>query len=185
MNFKEQAMKKKDYIIILALILTFMATSCSLGQKSIDVLLNSEEDQIVHDNFMKLLKAVKDKDKDGIKKMFAKNIVRKVDDFESEINKFIEYYDQSKLKSYDDWGALSSDGEFDKGESKIIVKSTYDIVTDKNKFRIAIKECIQDTSVSGNVGIHSLYIIKKEEDNDPEYAYWGDGEDTPGINIEK
>lgn len=41
----------------------------------------------------------------------------------------------------------------------------------------------QDTANIDNLGIHSLYIIKSEEDTDISFAYWGDGKDTPGINI--
>ena len=56
-------------------------------------------------------------------------------------------------------------------------------MTDKQTYRIAIQDCVIDETNSANVGIWSLYIIKMEDDTDPSFAYWGDGKNTPGINI--
>ena len=35
------------------------------------------------------------------------------------------------------------------------------------------------------MGIKSLYVIRFEDDTDPQMAYRGDGKNTPGVNINK
>ena len=58
------------------------------------------------------------------------------------------------------------------------------VETTAGKFHIAILECVTDDFDEENVGVTSIYIIKAENwQND--HVYRGDGNWTPGINIEK
>ena len=51
--------------------------------------------------------------------------------------------------------------------------------------RFAMEFMLQDTADADNVGIRSLYVIRLADDPNPQRAYRGDGENTPGININK
>ena len=53
------------------------------------------------------------------------------------------------------------------------------------QYRFAMEFMLQDTADADNVGIRSLYVIRLADDPNPQRAYRGDGENTPGININK
>ena len=63
--------------------------------------------------------------------------------------------------------------------------ATYDVETTQDQYRFAMEFMLQDTADADNVGIRSLYVIRLADDPNPQRAYRGDGEDTPGINIHK
>ena len=51
-----------------------------------------------------------------------------------------------------------------------------------NRYGLAIRWCVEDTTDAGNVGIWSLYITEYHDDIH-DNPYWGDGMWTNGINI--
>lgn len=177
--------KKKRLITVLSLVLMLNITGCSLEERSIDILLENKEDDIAHETLEKLLEAMKNKNKETITNMFASSVLKEMDNPEEQIVQLIKFYDGRILKSYDDGGGIASGGEFDKGESKIEINSSYDIVTDKDDLVVGITEFVEDTENPSNIGIHYLYIRKKRKDENRGYVYWGDDEEAIGIYIGK
>lgn len=133
----------------------------------------------------KVLEAIKNKDKIAFKALFSPKAIAKTEDFDQSIIDLFDYF-QGDFVSYNDWGGpatfrgINDDGT---GRNWKSIESSYDVETSKQRYRFAIQDFIQDTADTDNVGIHSLYIIKTEDDTDINFAYWGDGKDTPGIHI--
>ena len=133
----------------------------------------------------KILVAIKKKDNDALKAMFSKKAVAESKDIDQSIVELFDFF-QGEFVSYNDWsgpmaeGGINDDGT---GRNWKELYSSYDVDTSKQKYRFAIQDVVQDTADEDNVGIHSLYIIKMEDDTDPQFGYRGDGKDTPGINF--
>lgn len=106
---------------------------------------------------------------------------------EEAVRALFDYY-QGEMISYDDWGGANlAGGMNDDGTGRrwTALYSTYDVETTRDKYRFAMEFMLQDTADADNVGIRSLYVIRLADDPEPQHAYRGDGEDTPGINIYK
>jgi hypothetical protein len=179
-------MKKSSLFgVIIVLTITLLLSSCSLGGLNLWSGFNDNDQEIAKTRMDYLLEALDNKDKDGLKAMFSKNAIDQVENFDQSITDLFDYY-EGDFVSYDNWGGpvteegINSDGT---GRKWKRLDSTCDVKTSNGEYRFAIIEFVQDTADADNVGVWSLYIIKMEDDNDPEYAYWGDGKDTPGINI--
>lgn len=174
---------KKISSLLIALL--FLLTSCS-PRSSLEKLSFFKDDaQISNDSFETIIKAIQNQDENLLKSLFSKKAIMEADDFEKSVTDLFDFY-QGEMISYDDFGAQSINTGINDGEFGFIwksIQSTYMVKTDEQIYRIAIKEFVQDTSDIDNVGIYSLYIIK-EENSDPEFAYWGDGKWSPGIIID-
>jgi hypothetical protein len=132
-----------------------------------------------------VLEAIKNKDSDALKAMFSKNAIVRAENFDQNITDLFGYY-QGDFVSYNDWGGPGAQGginEDGSGRDWKLLESTYDVKTTSGEYRFAIYEFVQDTADPDNVGVWSVYVIKMEDDSYPEYAYWGDGKETPGINV--
>jgi len=146
------------------------------------ILLDNDRD-IANAKMDTVLEAIKNKDKDALKAMFSKKAISQAGNFDESINQLFEFF-QGDFISYNDWGGPGAYEDRNYGDIQKELDSTYDVTTSKQKYRFAIKEFTADTVNPDNVGIWSLYIIKME-DTDPQFAYLGDGKDTPGINFNK
>jgi len=134
----------------------------------------------------KVLEAIKNKDNVELKALFSQKAIAQAEEFGQSIDDLIDYF-QGDFVSYNDWGGPGSfDGLNDDGTGRNWkrIDSTYDVETSEQKYRFAIQEFVQDIADKNNVGVWSLYIIKME-DTDSQFAYWGDGKNTPGINFNK
>ena len=129
-----------------------------------------------------LLNAMENKDKDKIISLFSKNIISNLQNIESDVDSLLEYF-IGKPGIWDKQSPQIVDGSYEEDNKKIVICSSYDITTDESAYRIFIKACRVDSEKPDNVGIWSLYIISLEDDTDPKFVYWGDGNDTIGINI--
>ena len=137
--------------------------------------------KICHYFTEEFLNSVEDGDNEAIKALFAPNALSKVDDMEKAIMDLLEYYQGEHSDFYME-GPMTSLEKHD-GHIRKQMDGTYDVSTDKGDYRIAIRYVHIDTLNPDNVGIWYVYIIKVEDDPNQEYAYWGDGKETPGINI--
>lgn len=89
-----------------------------------------------------------------------------------------------KAKFYrDDWGGPGVSDEIENGDRKKSMDLSCDVVTNVREYRFLFLDITVDDYNPDNVGIWSLYVIKKEDDTDPQMGYGGDGKYTPGINI--
>ena len=78
-----------------------------------------------------------------------------------------------------------SKAEMEYGDCQEVYDATYDFETTQDKYRLWMEIITVDTTDADKVGIRSLYIIRFEDDTRADFAYRGDGEHTPGINIGK
>ena len=163
-----------------------LLTSCSMGMSKRSFML-TDYTAVANECFEELIAAIQNQDNKGVQSLFSDKTLRETQNIEGAICELFDYY-QGELVSYDDWGGANLSGEMNSdgtGRYRTALYSTYDIETTKDKYRFAMEFISMDTAGEDNVGIRSLYIIRLEDDTDPQYAYRGDGKDTPRININK
>jgi hypothetical protein len=138
----------------------------------------------VNNYFDKLCLQLKSNNASGIKNVFAPEIAISVQNIDEQIAQLLDFCD---LYLYNDedifYNALGckyyiseNNAEFYEISYEIFVVET-DIC-----YNFALRWCVADETLSDNVGLWSLYVIKDDEYNSDE-LYWGDGLWTNGINI--
>ena len=131
--------------------------------------------------FEQIIDAIENQDEDTLRGYFSKTAIAEDDDFEENLLALLDFY-KGEIISYDGWsGPIVSEGR-ENGCHYKYLESTYDVVTSEQEYRFAIMTYVIDTSNQDNIGVYSLYIIKAD-DTDRQFAYWGDGNCTPGIVI--
>ena len=169
-------MKKQMFTVtLLCLIVALLCTSCSFGEP------NSDQ-KIANARMDKVLNAIHNKDKEALKAMFSKKSIAQTENFDQSITDLFDYF-QGDFVSYDDWAGPEGDETWEYGDKQKILYSSYDVKTSNKEYRFTIQDFTVDTADADNVGIHSLYIIKMEDDIDPQLGYRGDNKFTPGIHI--
>jgi flavodoxin len=129
-----------------------------------------------------IIEAIQIKDKDKLTSLFSQESLNYAQSFDESINELFDYFD-GEVVSYDDGGGPYVETTKDYNQILQIMESSYDVKTTECEYRIAIKNIVQNSTNAHSVGVQSLYIIKSEDDVNRQYAYWGDGAFTPGINI--
>lgn len=169
-------------IIILVNIIVLVLSSCSKGTGDTFGRLYDNSDEIANKTIENLIKALESKEKTAITEMFSKDVTNNVENFDESIEWLLEYYQGEYISRSED-GSIWATKTVEYDEKMEDIHMSYDIQTAKDTYRIAIYEITLDNKNPDNVGIRSLYIIRMEEDVDPEVTYRGDGKDTLGINI--
>ncbi len=171
-------MKKNVLLSILIIMLSFFS-GCADG--SMRKLFLSETHVV--DYYTEIfLNAVEAHDVDQIRALFAPNALTFDNDFDESIVELLSYY-EGKHEPFGEGKGTQSSTEKSNGNLRKEIAGTYDVSTDKDDYRIAIKYVYIDTETPDNVGIWYVYIIKYEDDPNQEYAYRGDLKESPGINI--
>ena len=138
------------------------------------------DQQIANKNFEKFLDALQSEDEKILLSLFSDKVAE--ESLHNKVDDLFSYYD-GEILNYDDLGALGvstdSDGEYVYQS----MDSTYDVKTTIDEYRFAVRYISKDSKNPNNIGIESLYIIRLKDDINPDFAYWGDGKYTPGINI--
>lgn len=174
---------KRKVIIILTIVGIMLLTSCSKVEDIISGKKDSDQDT-ANANMEKVVKAIENKDKDGLRLMFSEKAIDQVLDINKSIDELIDYF-KGTMISYNDWGGpmveecMNGDGT---GRNWKYLYSSYDVETSEGIYRIYIQDNIED-SENKSKGMWSLYIIKMEDDINTQLAYWGDTDENPGINI--
>ena len=171
----------KKVCVLLLIVMAVLLTSCTIGGLPINryAYMRVDYTAAANDRFEELIAAVQS--------LFSQNALREAQDMEEAVRALFDYY-QGEMISYDDWGGANlAGGMNDDGTGRrwTALYSTYDVETTQDKYRFAMEFMLQDTADADNVGIRSLYVIRLADDPEPQRAYRGDGEDTPGINIYK
>ncbi|MEG1706244.1 MAG: DUF5104 domain-containing protein [Clostridia bacterium] len=145
---------------------------------------NYSDEDIAKKNIEKLINVIQEKDREGIKALFAPNKIDDIENFDKRIDDLFNYCQGKYIPSEDEVGAMT---EMDKNDGITIKHQiiSYDFTTTVEKYRLAVKWYLQDASVAENVGIWSFYIIKFDDDFNKAFRYGGDGLWTSGINIGK
>lgn len=165
--------------------LILLLKSCSIGNSNMRKMFFARNDtQIANEQLEALLEAIQSKNAQAVKELFSDNAWAESGNMEKSILVLFDYF-QGELVSYKSWAGPSVHATKNHGEYWKSYDCTYDFETTQDKYRLAMEIITVDTADTDNVGIQSLYIIRFEDDTRPNFAYWGDGEHTPGINIGK
>lgn len=162
-----------------------LLTSCSIGNSNMRKMFFARNDkQIANERFEALIDAIQTHNSDAVKAVFSNNVLREAENIDDSIQELFGYF-QGNLLSYNEWAGPNVSAKKDNGNYWKSYDCTYDFETTQDKYRLAMEIVTVDTTDADNIGIRSLYIIRFEDDTRPNFAYWGDGEHTPGINIGK
>lgn len=175
---------KKAIPLLVATIL--LLTSCSLGDTYMFGKIFRSDREIANESFEKIIRAIESRDKNALTNLFSERSIADSDDFDGSITALFDYY-KGEMTSYNDWGGPNTnDGINDDGTGRNWknIQSTYDVETNGGIYRFAIKTFLKDSADANNIGVYSLYVMRVE-DSDIRFAYWGDGNWTPGINIDE
>lgn len=170
---------RKSAKLVLILITGAILCSCSLGGNAV---MTDNDQRIANEKFEEILEVIQSENKERLRTLFSKESLKEAKAFDASVNELFDYFN-GKVKLYDDWGGPFVETIQEDDCILQMMESTYDVETTECEYRFAIRYIIRDTTNINNVGIQSLYIIKLEDDSNPQYAYWGDGKNTPGINI--
>lgn len=180
-------MRKVCMILLIAM--AVLLTSCTVGDFSTNKRLFMPVDYTAaaNDCFEELIAALQKRDSVAVQSLFSENALCEAQNMEETVSTLLDYY-QGEMIAYDDWGGANLDGGMnDDGTGRYwtAVYSTYDVETTQDQYRFAMELILRDSADVANVGIRSLYVIRLEDDPEPQFAYRGDGENTPGINTNK
>ena len=132
------------------------------------------------DEFISLLD---NQDKDEIKNIFAKEKIDSIETFDDDLDQLLVYYkgeSTSKVMQRSNSGA-----SVDYDERTRFLDISCDVTTDIDVYRMFFIWYYVYSTNKNLIGIWSFYIIRFDDDTTKEYAYGGDGFQTPGINIGK
>ena len=170
---------KKMSVLFLTLILELFLSACSLGGNG---MIMDNDQKIANDKFEEIIEVIQSQNSDMLTALFSKESIDNEETFNNSVEKLFEYF-TGTVESYDDWGACHVETTKEDDQILQIMESTYDVKTTECEYRFAVRYIAKDTVNSDNVGVQSLYVIRMQDDIYTEYAYWGDGKYTPGINI--
>ena len=172
-------MKRITILIIAISFIMLVFVSCSV----VDCPLSDESRAAV--TLEVIVHAVNDNDAEELAYLFSYNVLTEKSDLLDTSKDFIEFVG-GEIITYSNPAdnSISSYEEFEYGKMRKEIQHSVTIETTLGRYHIAILECVIDDFDEENVGVTSIYIINAENwQND--YVYRGDGNWTPGINIEK
>lgn len=167
---------RKGFFTALFLLIFVIFSACANSSLFIS------DSQIINTQFNQVLAALEKGDKKALKMLFSTKAVEKSQNFDENIDLLFEYYSGVNA-SYEDNGPLIAEKSRDYDVERKVIEKSYDVKTDVDTYRFAISFVVVDDTEADSVGIWSLYVIKLSDDIEPDMTYWGDGKNTPGINI--
>ena len=168
----------KRILFILTAVVGTLLTACSQEDKELFL----DDSVIANQKLEEFLTAIQSGDKEEVISLFSIETRRSTAGFEDSVDELLEYYEGEYI-SDDDWGGPVVSKSRDEESYITIFETTYEIVTSECEYRLAFKYVHEDDSEPFNRGIEYIYIIKTKDDINTDFAYYGDGKDTPGINI--
>jgi len=170
---------KRIILLFFTLLMLLALSSCFV----IDYPLSDESRAVV--TLEVIVHAVNDNDAEALAYLFSYNVLTEKSDLLDTSKDFIEFVG-GEIITYSEPAdnGISSYEEFEYGKMRKEIQHSVTIETTLGRYYIAILECVIDDFDEENVGVTSIYIINAENwQND--HVYRGDGNWTPGINIEK
>lgn len=132
--------------------------------------------QCLNDIFL----SIQSDNKDQLKALFSKNALSKIQSFDLSAQELFDYY-EGEAKFYDDWAGPFVKTTKDEDQIYQLMESSFNVKTESNEYRFAMQYVTMGNET--DIGLISLYVIKANDDVNPDYAYWGDGLFLPGIHI--
>ena len=176
-------------VLVMLLMLTFFS-SCDGSY----LILTSSED-IAEERMSSLLNALESGEKSEVKRMFAKNAVRKAENFEKQLDNLFDYF-KGDVQHWEISGGVSDEEAFGFGRMVREIEGQCSVSTETGEYTICFRECVSDNFVWSNIGLVSLRVYPTEDEKlyneayDPSYKPYGlpgvppdDIMDIPGIFI--
>lgn len=129
----------------------------------------------------RLVDALNSSDNAQIEALFSKNLRNETDTFSQDVTELLAFIG-GKIVSFADAGEAYSGGEINYGKKREVIKSSFSLETETQRYLVAISECTMDETDRDNTGLLSICIINAM-DWKVSYVYRGNGEHTRGIHI--
>lgn len=126
-----------------------------------------------------IMDAIETEDKETLGKLFAQNAIDITPDFDEKLTRLMEYMDGAMV-SYEGYSGEGS-GVIGEEQTCLWERFMYDIVTTEQSYRMTIEVWSMDSTDPKNEGIHSLSVIRAEDDDEQDMPYSGDSRWLPGI----
>uniref|UniRef100_UPI003FF0F929 DUF5104 domain-containing protein n=1 Tax=Dysosmobacter welbionis TaxID=2093857 RepID=UPI003FF0F929 len=126
-----------------------------------------------------ILVAITENNGDELEKMFSKTALSQANDFQEQEENLFQLF-QGTVESWERTG-FTSPTSVENGEKVVQSVSWYDVVTDEMEYVFFTIECTEDTKEPDNIGLSTLTVVKKEEE-DSKLTYWQDMQ-IPGIYL--
>lgn len=163
---------------IVLLFTTIMGLSLSLSScSSYRAVLARDDEKYGETRFQKIIDALENKDKEGIKKMFSPNALKEAKDIDGGIEYLMKFY---KGKFVSKEGAYNASHSKSDGKKTIDMSYFYMVTTDEDKFIVFFIDKVYDNKDPDNVGLYMLQIIKLS-DREKEFDWGGDKTKCAGI----
>ncbi len=163
---------KEFKLIILFVVILVLTTSCSIGGDRAKMLNESNEKEEANNTLEEVLNSISEEDKEALKGVFSDQVLENVDNIDEDIEYLFELLRGNVINWEMRTGPQVSETN-DHGKKTKELKTWYDVEIDENNFVIFILEYTVDTEQPENLGIYSLRVVKKE-DEDAHMTYWQD-----------
>lgn len=174
---------RKSFEKVKVVFLAAVLCVCLWGCRAHD----SRWDDIRYENdynemFEKILKALDEEDVDALKSLMSDNVIKDVENLDEWVDELMEFYEGKSL-SYECSGGVEM------GINPYFYEKEYAITTDKDVYYLSFGYTPRDPEfekeypgeVSGDVGINSILILKKELRDEVRVAQWANGEEEFSI----
>ncbi len=172
---------KKIILFITIMVLSLVLVSCNSAKSMMHARENelnaSNDNKIADTHFNKIMEALKNEDKEGLKRMFSPNALKEAKDIDGGIDYIMKFY-KGNIKSKD--CALEVSDHKNNGEKTKEMKAFYTVKTDKDTYIVFFIDDLVDKKNPDNVGLYMLQIIK-ESDRAKEFDWGGDKTRSAGI----
>lgn len=170
---------KKIVCVVMAIALMVALSSCGIGFpiKTDDKLAESRIDQLGN--------AIKQQDKEAVKKLFSENALEEAEDIDSEIDELLSYV-QGEVISYSrDGQAMQTSDTIEYGYKTKELHIWFTLDTDEESYLVFLDDYPVDTINPENVGLYTIRILRAEDEEKlEEYLRWGDSDlYSPGVDI--
>ena len=160
-------MKRLLCIVISLLFVTFSLSGCNIlggDLKALPYSFFASSEKIATDTMKKVVKAFDNRDKEMVKSLFAKEVLKKYKNFDKDLDKAFKYY---TIKS-----------------EKVTVAYTDCLATLKDKndtFTFGVNVCYQDDTNELNEGVWCIYLQNEKleptkdseiDDSEPNYGIY-------------
>lgn len=136
------------------------------------MLNESNEKEESNNTFEEVLNSISEEDKEALKDVFSDYVLEDVDNMDEDIDYLFELLRGNVINWEIRTGPQVSETN-DHGKKTKELKTWYEVETDENNFVVFILEYTVDTEQPENIGIYSLRVVKKE-DEDAHMTYWQD-----------
>lgn len=163
-------------MVLILLITTILLSACNCGEDTVlfdDGSLNADA------RLKEILVTITENNGDELEKMFSKTALSQANDFQEQAENLFQLF-QGTVESWERTG-FTSPTSIENGEKAVQSVSWYDVVTDEMEYVFFTIECTEDTKEPDNIGLSTLTVVKKEEE-DSKLTYWQDMQ-IPGIYL--